>query len=148
MALRGLKQHTDRLKKLPATAEKAVTAALFAAAERIAVEAQLSIRRGAVSGKGHVPSQPKTAPNNDTGVLAGSIEAVRVGKLRAKVQATAEYAVPLEFGATVKNGFGKGLTFTIEERPFMRPARDKKKDEARDLVVKALNAALRAPRTR
>jgi hypothetical protein len=59
------------------------------------------------------------------------------------VQATAEYAVPLEFGAIVKNGFGKGLEFTIEERPFMRPARDKKKDEARDLVAKALNAATR-----
>jgi hypothetical protein len=147
MAIRGLKSHQQRLKNLqsPATI-KLITGAIFSAAEMIAVEAQLSITRGAVSGKGHVASKKGEAPNNEFGTLAGSIEAVRFGKLKARVQATAEHAVPLEFGATVKNGFGKGLEFTIEERPFMRPARDKKKGEARDIVVKASNVALKRAR--
>ena len=136
MTLRGLKSHVARLNKLPAAAEKAVTAALFAAAERIAVEAQLSITRGAIQGKGHVRSLPGQAPNQEFGTLDGSIEATRNGKLKAKVSANAGHAVPLEFG-----------TSKMAARPFMRPARDKKKDEARDLVAKGLNAALKAART-
>ena len=133
MAIRGLKAHTSRLQRLPAAAEKAVTAAVFAAAERIANEAGLSITRGAVSGAGHVASKPGEAPNSDTHGLDRSIQAVKFGRLKAKVIVTAPYAGALEFG-----------TSRIAARPFLRPARDKKKEEARDLVVKGLNAALRA----
>lgn len=136
MAIRGLKSHVARLKALPALAERHVTQALFAAAERIAVEAQLSITRGSVSGKEHVPSKPGEPPNNDSGRLADSVEATRAGRLKAKVTANSGYAANLEFG-----------TSRIKPRPFMRPARDKKKDEARDLVAKGLNAALKAARS-
>lgn len=136
MALRGLKSHVARLKALPALAERYVSQAVFSAAELIAVEAQLSITRGSVSGKGHVVSKPGEPPNNDSGRLAGSIEATRNGKLKSKVTANSGYASNLEFG-----------TSKMAARPFMRPARDKKKDEARDLVVKGLNAALKAART-
>lgn len=136
MAIRGLKSHVARLKALPALAERNVAKALFAAGQLIENEAALSITRGSVSGKGHVPSKPGEPPNSDTHRLDRSIETVRVGPLKVKVQATASYAVPLEFS-----------TSRMAARPFMRPARDKKKDEARDLVAKGLNAALKAARS-
>lgn len=136
MPIKGLKAHLARLRKLPAEAEKAVTQALFAGAETIANEAGLSITRGAVSGKGHVASAPGQAPNSDTHVLDRSIVAKRAGKLKSRVLATAPYAVPLELG-----------TSKMAARPFMRPARDKKADEVRDLVARGMNEALRRSRS-
>jgi HK97 gp10 family phage protein len=132
MAIRGAKAHIARLKALPALAERNVTKALFAAGQLIENEAALSITRGAVSGKGHVASKPGEAPNADTHRLDRSIETTRIAPLRVKVTANSGYAAALEFG-----------TSKVAPRPFMRPARDKKKDEARDLVAKALNTALR-----
>lgn len=136
MAIRGLKSHVARLKALPALAERNVAKALFAAGQLIENEAALSITRGSVSGKGHVASKSGEAPNSDTHRLDRSIETARVGPLKVKVTANSGYAAALEFG-----------TSRVAPRPFMRPARDKKKDEARDLVAKGLNAALRAARS-
>ncbi len=137
MAIRGLKQHTARLKALPDLAVRNVGKALFAAGQLIENEAGLSITRGAVSGKGHVASAPGEAPNADTHRLDRSIETTRVSPLKVKVTANSGYASALEFG-----------TSKVAPRPFMRPARDKKKQEARDLVAKGLNAALKAARSR
>jgi HK97 gp10 family phage protein len=136
MAIRGLKSHQQRLKNLqsPATV-KLVGQALFAAGQMIENEAGLSITRGAVSGKGHVASKPGEAPNADTHRLDRSIETTQVGPLKVKVTANSGYASALEFG-----------TSKMAARPFMRPARDKKKGEARDIVVKALNVALKRAR--
>ena len=138
MGLRGVKAHTDRLKFMASPAvEKLVTQALFVGAETIAVAAQLSITLGAVSGKAHVPSKPGEPPNQDTGVLAGNIEATRAGRLKALVTSSADYAAALEFG-----------TSRMAARPYMRPARDKKKAEVRDLVSKALKVAVRNSRSK
>ncbi len=149
MAIRGARAHINRLKALdgPLVALN-VGRALFAAGQLIENEAALSITRGSVSGKNHVPSKPGEAPNADTHRLDRSIETTQITPLKVKVTANSGYAVPMEFGATVKNGFGKGLEIIIEERPFMRPARDKKKKPARTLVVKGLNAALRKSRSK
>lgn len=136
MAIRGLKSHVARLKALPALAERNVAKALFAAGQLIENEAALSITRGSVSGKGHVASKPGEPPNSDTHRLDRSIETARVAPLKVKVTANSGYASALEFG-----------TSKMAPRPFMRPARDKKKDEARDLVAKGLNAALKAARS-
>jgi HK97 gp10 family phage protein len=114
-------------------AVKRVGKALFDGAEGIAVEAQLSITRGAVSGKNHVPSAPGQPPNNDSGVLAGNIEATQLGPLRARVASEASYAAALEFG-----------TSKMEARPYMRPARDKEKAGIKTAVTKAMNEAVRA----
>ena len=132
---KGLKQHQERLRRLPALAEQAVEQALFAGAEYIANEAALSITRGAVSGKNHVASAPGQPPNADTHRLDRSIEGAKAGRLKAKVSANSGYASALEFG-----------TSKMAARPFMRPARDKSKEHVRDLVARGMNEALRRSR--
>lgn len=134
MAIRGARAHINRLKALQGPlVTSAVGRALFAAGQLIENEAALSITRGAVSGKGHVPSKPGEPPNADTHRLDRSIETTQITPLKVKVTANSGYAAALEFG-----------TSRVAPRPFMRPARDKKKDEARALVVKGFNTAVKA----
>lgn len=136
MGLKGAKAHVRRLRALPALTEREVGAALFAAGEMIQVEAQRSITAGSVSGKGHVPSAPGEPPNQDSGVLANNIETTQPAKLRVRVSSNAGYSAALEFG-----------TGKMAARPFMRPARDKMKPEARRLVQQALNRAVKRSRS-
>ena len=128
MPMRGARAHIRRLQTLAsATTEREIGKALFAGWELIQVEAQTSITRGAVSGKGHVPSDPGEPPNQDTGVLANNIETTQPAETRVLVTSNAGYSAALEFG-----------TGKVAARPFMRPARDKKKAEVKALVDKAL----------
>lgn len=134
MALKGAKAHIARLNRLAGPAmERAVGSALFAAGQKIQVEAQLSITRGAVSGKNHVPSKPGQPPNADTHFLANNIETVQKEPLVVEVSSNAPYSAPLEFG-----------TSRMAARPFMRPARDKMRPAAEELVVKAVRKVVRA----
>lgn len=112
-----------------------VEKALFHAGELIQVEAQLSITRGAVSGKNHVPSKPGQPPNQDTGVLAGNIETTRAGKLRVRVTSKAGYSSALEFG-----------TSKMAARPFMRPARDKMRPQVEKLIADVVQKQVKASR--
>lgn len=109
-----------------------VGSALFEAGQLIQVDAQLSISNGAVSGKHHVPSRPGEPPKYDTGVLANNIETVLVAPLKVEVSSNAPYARALEYG-----------TSKMGERPYMRPAVARKKDEAVALVRGAVDAAIR-----
>lgn len=128
MAIRGAKAHVARLKRLTGgEMEREIGKALFAGADRIRVEAQISITTGAVSGSKHVASSPGQAPNQDTGVLANNIEAILKEPLVAEVSSNAPYSSPLEFG-----------TSRMEPRPFMAPARDKERQNVEDLVVAAV----------
>ncbi|WP_066282856.1 HK97-gp10 family putative phage morphogenesis protein, partial [Blastomonas sp. CCH1-A6] len=102
----------------------------------IQVEAQLSITQGAVSGKNHVPSKPGEPPNQDTGRLGDNIETVQKGPLLVEVSSNAPYSIPLEFG-----------TSKMAARPFMRPARDKKRAEVVALVERAVSQAVRQSRS-
>lgn len=104
--------------------------ALFVGGDAIRTEAALSITRGSVSGKNHVPSRPGEAPNADTQVLNRSIETHQVAPLRVEVSANAPYAVPLEAGSS-----------KMAARPFMGPAARAKKKEVVDLVTRAVNVA-------
>lgn len=137
MPIKGARAHIRRLNALAsAETEKEIGAALFAAADLIRVEAQLSITRGAVSGKGHVPSKPGEPPNADTHTLANYINVEhKAGSLKATVRSDAEYSKPLEFGTGV-----------MAARPFMRPARDKMKPQAKRLVEQALDRAVKRSR--
>lgn len=137
MAMKGIRAHQRRLQALrsPETI-RMIGAALFTAGEMIQTEAQLSITRGAVSGKGHVPSRPGEAPNQDTGILGGNIETTRTGPLAVQVSSNAPYSAPLEFG-----------TSKMAARPFMVPARDKMRPEAQRLVQQAMNRAVRQSRS-
>lgn len=127
----GAKQVSDRLRRLagPDLARE-VGQALFAAGKQIEVEAQLSITRGAVSGKNHVPSRPGEPPNQDTGVLANNIETVQVTPLRVEVSSNAPYAAELEFG-----------TSKMAERPYMRPAVIKTRAKVSELVALSVRRA-------
>jgi phage gpG-like protein len=119
---------------------RGVTRALYAAAQDIQVDAQISISTGAVSGKNHAPSAPGEPPNNDTGVLAGNIEAAATGPLKAEVSSNAPYAVIHEFGGTA----GKGGSVMLPERPYMRPAAAKNRPNALKRVNAAVNKVLAA----
>lgn len=134
MPLKGARGHVKRIRALasPAMASE-VEKVLFHAGELIQTEAQISITRGAVSGKNHVPSKPGEPPNQDTGVLAGNIETTRAGKLRVRVTSKAGYSSALEFG-----------TSKMAARPFMRPARDKMRPQIEKLLADAVTKQVKA----
>ena len=67
----------------------------------------------------HYSSPPGTAPNSDTGILAGSIYNKMTGKTSAQVTVGAKYGVPLELGWMSKSGNH------VPARPFLRPAVEK-----------------------
>lgn len=133
--IRGIDEHRRRLQRLrgPAMIEP-VTRAVFAAAQDLAVDASLSITRGAVSGKNHVPSRPGTPPNADTGRLHGQIEATSTGPLTAEVSSNAPYAAAQEFGSESQN---------LPERPYMRPAAKRARPKANRRIIDAVNGVIR-----
>lgn len=128
--IKGLEKHFARLD--PREIQKAAKAGIWASANEIKVEAQLSITRGSVSGAGHKPSKPGEAPNNDTGVLKNNIETISTGPLTAEVHSKAPYAVALEFG-----------TSKMAERPYMRPAAKKIRPQVAANVKVILDTVLR-----
>lgn len=111
MTVKGAKAHSARLKSMMRIKAESQRQ-LLAAGELVAEDAANSIRAGAVSGPGHVPSLPGQPPNADTHRLDASIDAVLspTGK-SVRVRANAPYAAFLEFG-----------TSKMVERPFLRPA--------------------------
>lgn len=114
-------------------ARRGIEQALFVGASEIVTEAQLSINRGSVSGKNHVPSRPGEPPNRDTGVLSGNIEATQEGPLRAIASSNAPYSQELEFG-----------TSKMAARPFMKPAAAKVRPLVQKLVADAVAKAIRS----
>ncbi|MBH0112713.1 HK97 gp10 family phage protein [Novosphingobium sp. YJ-S2-02] len=162
----GAKAHAARLRKLRGERMvREVGKALFAAGEMIQTEAQISITAGAVSGKKHVASAPGEPPNNDTGVLANNIETNQVAPLVVEVSSNAPYAAAQEFGSEREAGrtarpfapsrkagprtdkFGPVLVefgdSKTAARPYMAPARDAKRDEATQLVRRAVDHVVR-----
>lgn len=134
----GGKAHVARLKKLAGEQMvRGVGKALFAGGEMIAVEAQIGITTGAVSGKTHVVSQPGDYPNQDTGVLGNNIETNQVAPLIVEVSSNAPYAAALEFG-----------TSRMAARPHMRPARDAKRKEVEQLVKQAVASVVRRSKSK
>lgn len=111
---------------------KAVGEGLYECADHVRAEAHRSITAGSQSGKNHKPSAPGQPPNNDTRTLADSGHVVQPGPTEARVVFDAPYADDLEFG-----------TSKMAERPFLRPARDKFRPKALEVLRKRINAALR-----
>lgn len=124
----GDKQHVANLRRIagPEMIQQ-VGAALFVGGQMVETEAELSITRGSVSGEGHVPSAPGDPPNRDTGLLDNSIETTQDGPLKVSVTSNAPYSRALEFG-----------TSKMAERPFMRPALQKKRDAVQTLIRRAV----------
>ena len=135
MPMRGAKAHIRRLQAL--AGQKMVDevgAALFAGGEMIQVEAQISITRGAVSGKDHVASAPGEAPNADTHDLSDKIATTQPAKTRVLVTSNSDHAM-IEFPSS-----------RVAARPYMRPARDKKRKEVKTLVEKAMSRVVKSSR--
>ena len=133
----GRKAHVARLRKLCGPAvERDIGKALFAGGELIAVEAQIGITTGAVSGAGHVAGPVGGYPNQDTGVLAGNIETNQIEQLIVEVSSNAPYSTALHDGDSSRGG-----------RPFMKLARDARRGDVAQLVYKALNASVRKSRS-
>lgn len=135
----GVNRHKARMLSLTSgDGIDLITQALGVGADAIAKEAQVSITAGAVSGKNHVASLPGEPPNNDTGVLANNIESEIVGPLHARVSSNAPYAAALELGSPSNNPL---------PRPYMSPAAQRERPKVVELVVKAVNKALRSTPT-
>lgn len=109
-----------------------VSKAVYTAADMVRAEAHRSITAGSISGKGHKPSAPGSAPNNDTDFLRNNLSINRKTLLEAEVSSNAPYSVALEFG-----------TSKMAARPFMRPARDKVAQQAGKLLAREINRARR-----
>lgn len=136
--IKGLDAHLKRLNAMQGAGfVRTIGKGLFAGGQKIQNEAQHSITQGAVSGKNHVPSKPGEPPNQDTGVLGAGITTVQVEPLTVEVSSNAPYAADLEFG-----------TSKMAARPYMRPARDKMKDEVKKDVIDAANHAIRKSRSK
>lgn len=126
------KRHSDRLKRMRNTEE--IVKALYVAGHAIEIEAERSIVDGSVSGKEHVPSLPGQPPNADTRFLDTNIETTIEARSPPTVHVTshAPYSAFLEFG-----------TSKMAERPFMRPASEKKRGEAVATVRKAVKKIIK-----
>lgn len=126
------KSISSLLGRMTAETSREVSQALFAGGEAIAVEAQISITSGAVSGKKHVPSTPGQPPNQDTGVLGNNIETNQISRFKVEVSSNAPYSAPLEFG-----------TSKMAARPFMAPAANATREYVTKLVDRAVKRGVR-----
>lgn len=159
-----------KVKKMTAEIEQALKPAVYAIADMVKTDAQISLSTGAVSGAKHKPSAPGTPPNTDTGHLADSIEVEIVGPTHARVVALAEYAAIQELGGTINHPGGtayfiddktglavfvpdssvlslylprtKPHPITLPERPYMRPAAAKNREPGVKLMRAAIDRVL------
>lgn len=106
---------------------------LYEAGEIIRKDAADSIKAGAISGPGHVPSVPGTPPNADTHELDKGIDVrIRASKKTVDVVSTAPYSAAHEFG-----------TSRLPPRPFMRPALQRNRDRLVMGQVQAVRETVR-----
>lgn len=95
---------------------------------RLILETKKSGRIYTRRGVQHQASAPGEPPASDTGTLVNSIDVVpNPATLSAVINASAQYARALEYG-----------TQTIEPRPFMRPALNKKRVRIQTILSKEL----------
>ncbi len=131
--IKGADRHSRRLRNMRGikTVEK-IGQGVFTLAEHGRVEAQLSITKDSISGKGHIASAPGEAPNANTRELDTSIKAYKTGPVSAVYSADAAHAIPLEFG-----------TDKMAERPFMRPSANKVRAKIKDVMGNVVKAIIR-----
>lgn len=128
----GLNVHLARLARMRRIKDESIKE-LFKAGELVRKDAQDSIRKGAISGAGHIPSAPGEPPNADTHNLDLSIDVrINPSKKSVTVFARAKYAAALELG-----------TARIEARPFLRPALQRNKNRVVYGQVQAIRATTR-----
>lgn len=131
----GRNMEADLLKRIESGTEKA----LMALALQAQGKAQQSILRGSKTGRiykrgagTHRASAPGEAPANDLGFLAANIKVDMTGKFQSNVRSLAPYSVHLEYG-----------TQKMAARPFLRPAGDAVKANAKQVFDAYISEALR-----
>lgn len=113
--IRVTDHHAARLLRLsPTRIMPAMGEELEAGAKAIAEDAAFSIRDGAISGSGHIPSLPGQPPNKDTGDLDESIHVGDVVELPNGIQTS---VIADSDHAWIELGGSK-----MEPRPYMQPA--------------------------
>jgi HK97 gp10 family phage protein len=120
--------------KLRKRVEDEVFKALYVATDLITKEAALSITKGSISGKKHVPSRPGQPPNADTRQLDTSIVTIPHREtMSCQSVAQAPHAIFMELG-----------TSRIAPRPFMRPALANNTKEVNAIISAAVKRATMA----
>jgi hypothetical protein len=133
----GWEIHKARLRRMREIADPAKQALLMAG-EAVRADAQNSIRQGAVSGVGHVPSRPGEPPNADTHQLDISIDVVLDGSGKSvRVISRAPYSAALEYGHA-----------SLLPRPFMRPALIRNRNRLVRGMVQAVQSVVRVVKGR
>ncbi len=128
----GAKVHAARLKRMMNLNRESMRE-LGVVAEKIRYDAQNSIREGAISGPGHVPSLPGQPPSADSHVLDTGIRTQQdAARGKYLVISTAPYSAFLEYG-----------TSRILPRPFMGPALRKNKSEIVKGQIRAVNKVVK-----
>lgn len=125
LSITGSKELMAALSKYKDKSSAAIQDVVESTAFDVQAEAAKAIQRGSKTGrvykrgsKTHQASAPGQAPASDTGMLAGSIQAVKLTKLTWQVGTMLRYGEWLEYG-----------TRDIAERPWLRPALDKNRIE-------------------
>lgn len=131
--IKGVNVHRARLARMRRALKNESLRQLYAAGELVRRTAADSIKEGAISGPGHVPSLPGDPPNADTHLLDLSIDVrINQSKKTVTVISLAPYSAFLEFG-----------TSRILPRSFMRPALQANRNRLVYGQVKALQASVR-----
>lgn len=120
--------HGPRLARLsPLRLFPAVGEELEAGAHLIADDAIASIKDGAVSGPGHIPSLPGEPPNADTHDLD---EQIKVGELIETTAVIQTAVISASDHAWIERGGSR-----IEPRPYLEPATERARDDIRDSLI-------------
>ena len=129
----GMNVHKARLARMRRAIRNEANLQLWNAGELVRIDAQESIKEGAISGSGHVPSLPGQPPNADTHNLDLSIDTrINEGGKTVTVVARARYAAALEFG-----------TSKMAARPYLRPALQRNKNRLVMGMVQAVQNTVR-----
>lgn len=114
--------HAARLQRMrPAVIVPAIGEELEAGAQAIVEDAVFSIRDGAISGSGHIPSLPGEAPNADTHDLD---ESIHVGELIETPGSIRTAAIASSDHAWIERG-GSNLA----PRPYLEPASQRQRPD-------------------
>lgn len=129
----GMAKHLRRLRRMT-TVDRVTQDALYKAGRKIELTAEASIKEGGIPSPNHIPSQPGQPPNADTHHLDRNIRTAKAPETAQGVSviSDAEYAKFLEFG-----------TRSMAARPYMKPAAQKHRKDAADLVGKAVRAKIK-----
>ena len=140
VVLLGIKEIDRKLKRLDAKfGKKVVRKALRTGAKMVADEArrQAPVDSGTLRSAIKVKAQKRSRKSIGINVIVG--EGFFIGKTF--------YAGFIEFGAPGHKMFGKGRA-PLDAAPFMRPAYDRTKNQARDRVLQQILAGLNLEVTR